>query len=525
VKYDVVVVGAGPAGSAAAISLAELGWSVLLVDRARFPRDKVCGDFLSPRSIRVLQALGCWEAIRSAQRFSIHRSLVHLDGKLISRGPMPDVNDLAPYGLVVPRLVLDEILIRRAAHAGAEVVEGMEATGLSLDPSGITVQARSGRRSTELIGRLVIIAEGARSRLTSGLELVPAAVPNDMFALRAYYTDVASDPGTSAIFFDASYFPGYAWFFPTGDGRANVGMGIVTEVSRRYGINLRERFVRWLERDTGFQDLVGGARIDGRIKGWPLRVFHDSHRNYADRVLVVGDAGRFIDPINGEGIHTALESARIASSVAGEALASGDLSAASLSVYDRRWRTAFDLDLRTSDLIVTVAKNRDLLPLWLLVVRMVAERSMVDGDFASAFGGIMAGVVPSHRGMSPELAARMMTQSPAFWLRNQREVRRALAALWMPSNDNGPATTGARDRVRWASDVWAKSVALSEGLTNAYGVPWPTPPRRGAERPYTADLLARTLDAQLSVHSAVAKHTLAVLDAVLGGGRRSPRRR
>jgi hypothetical protein len=217
--------------------------------------------------------------------------------------------------------------------------------------------------------------------------------------------------------------------------------------------------------------------------GWPLSIYQGTHGNYADRVLVVGDAGRFIDPINGEGIHTALESARIASSVADEALATGDLSAASLRAYERRWRSAFDLDLRTSDLIVTVAKNRALLPLWLLIIRMVAERSMIDPGFAATCGGIMAGVIPSHRGMSPELAVKALIQRPGFWLRHRKEILDALATLLIPGSGGSWSTADTSDPphrpesdVDWAVDVMAKTLKVSQGLTRAYGAPWAVGP-------------------------------------------------
>ena len=250
--YDVVVVGAGPAGSAAAIGMALSGWRVLLVDKATFPRDKVCGDFLSPRSLTALGQLGCWEAVSLAQPYSIRRSVVHLNGELISAGAMPEMAGLPGYGLVIPRMIFDEILFRRAEQAGAKTAERFEVEQISVGAHGVTVSGQSSGRSQSFASRLVIIADGARSQLASSLGVAPRRDGRrDLFALRAYYDGVASDPGTAAIFFDEAYFPGYAWMFPVGGGRANVGMGMVMDVSRRYGINVRERFVHWLAEDPG----------------------------------------------------------------------------------------------------------------------------------------------------------------------------------------------------------------------------------------------------------------------------------
>ena len=484
--HDVVVVGAGPAGSAAAISLAERGWRVLLVDKATFPRDKVCGDFVSPRSLAVLTALGCFDELRRVQPREIRRSMVHLNGDRISSGPMPAVGDLPGFGLVIPRTVLDEIIFRRAAAAGATVVEGFTATGLDVRADRACVHGHGPAGPATLDARLVVVADGARSRLAAGLGVTPVDGQRDLFALRAYYRDVPSAPDTTAIFFDADYFPGYAWVFPTGDGGANVGMGMVMDVSRRYGINLRERFLRWLDHDPGLRDMLGGASRHGKIVGWPLTGYLGDHGNYGDRVLVVGDAGRFIDPINGEGIHTALESARLAATVADEALTTGDARAAALSVYEQRWRAKFDLDLRTSDLLVTVSKNRALMPLWLLVIRMVAQRSTVDRDFAATCGGIMAGVVPSHQGLSFGLAVRAAIHRPDFWLRHQAELRQAWTALLTAGAQRDSGADRAAETMDWLREVTTKSATVSEGLTATYGVPWVAasrPRRRPATPP------------------------------------------
>lgn len=173
---------------------------------------------------------------------------------------------------------------------------------------------------------------------------------------------------------------------------------------------------------------------------------------------------------------TALETDRLAVRTADDALAADDLTNAFLSVYERRWRAAFDLDLRTSDLVVTVVKNGALLPLW-LVLRMIAKRSRTDLEFAVRCSRILAGVVPSHRGMSPDLAVKTMLQPPDFWVRNRIEASEVLAALL--GSPQALATRPGRDLPReyeyaigWALDLMVKTWRVSCGLLDAYGVPW-----------------------------------------------------
>jgi flavin-dependent dehydrogenase len=389
------------------------------------------------------------------------------------------VDKLPGFGTVLPRMALDEILVRRAEQVGAVIVDGFQVETLAVDADGVTVIGADSDQRGRFFGLLVIVADGARSRLAAGPRRAPTSDKRDLFALRAYYEGVRLPSDTAAMFFGQEFFPGYAWIFPIGGGRANVGMGMLQDVSRRYRINLRNCFIKWLAEDPGAQEILGSARLRGRIVGWPLSIYEGAQGNCAERVLVIGDAGRFVDPINGEGIHTALETAGIAARVADEALARRDLSAESLFAYEKKWRAALDLDLSTSNLMVTVVQNRALLPLWSLLMKMVAEKSRGDVDFAARCGGVLAGVVPSHESMAPALAVKTLLQSPDFWIRNSSDVGKALTSVLKvkrgrtPVDGPEPDVTQGRDfDLGWAAEVLMKSWKVSAGLRSKYGVPW-----------------------------------------------------
>lgn len=449
-QYDVLIVGAGPGGSAAAIALAKMGWKVLLLEKAHFPRDKVCGDFISPRSLHILEVLGCKQALEMMQPNRLQGATLYLDGQPITRGLIPQMENLANYGYTCPRIVFDEVIFRQAQASGVETLEECEVKNMILHPHGVILEALHQKIPCSFDGKMVIAADGAHSTIArlllqpggsqkAGHDPIspaqqwgspkrsgdsPSSIErrNDskhtILALRAYFDGVEGDGQTADIFFDQSYFPGYAWIFPMSNGRANVGLGMVMDVYQRYEINLRERFTYWLEHDPVAQARLGHAQLDGRIVGWPLNTYRAEGGNYAERVLLLGDSAHFVDPINGEGIHTALESAFLAAQVANEALFAGDLSAAFLSRYERYWRAAFDLDMRTADWIVTIIKNRSLTAIWLLVLKMIAQKALDDQKYAATCGGILSGVVPTHHSLSPNIIVKTLMHNPSFWLDN-----------------------------------------------------------------------------------------------------------
>ena len=285
--HEVVVVGAGPAGSTAARRLAEGGVRVLLLDKARFPRPKACGGALSPRVLRHAPP-----GIERHFRAQIRRAVF----SYCSARPFEVVAD-RPLGYMVRREEFDHWLVERAAAAGATVREGAWVQGVERDGEGMLLRL-SGER---VRAQVVIGADGANSGVADAV--CPHRHPAPLMALRAEIVGVSS--GEDTVLVDVGRYPGgYAWAFPGGD-RANVGVML----DRAHGRQLEGALARFL----------AGAGLAGRLEGSkmaPVAAFRDGAGDCAaPGVLLVGDAARLTDPFLGEGIYYAMWSGSLAADV------------------------------------------------------------------------------------------------------------------------------------------------------------------------------------------------------------------
>jgi len=302
----VVVVGAGPAGTATAIELAAAGREVLVIDRARFPRDKCCGDGLTAGALRHLDQLGLRPSAVASWQPVAGCSIRSPSGRIV------DLPFVSPglLGAVARRCDLDAALVELARAAGADVLEGHAFQSMRWSPEGVTLRAEG---LEPIAARYVVAADGVWSAVRKAAGLAEPGYLGEWHAFRQYL----HAPGEAArrlwVWFEPELLPGYAWSFPLPGGIANVGFGVRRRPGEPTGA-LAERWRRLVELPHVRATLGEGAVAEAPHKTWPIptRLATAAVVGAGGRVLFVGDAARAGDPLTGEGIGQALETGRMA---------------------------------------------------------------------------------------------------------------------------------------------------------------------------------------------------------------------
>ena len=311
-RFDVAVVGAGPAGSTAALVLARGGARVALVDKATFPRDKACGDLIGPRALALLGSLGL------TPPDGRHVGEMVVVGPTSRRVTLPARagRTYPGHGVVIPRLRFDAWLREEAISAGAKPVHGLVRSARDGQ-----IVLDDGRR---LIADAIVGADGAISRVGRDANLIDSTRVLWGFAQRTYVEQTVDRP--TIVLWDETHrrgFPGYGWVFPGADGSANVGLGLGLQADRSNASRAVTRFDAFCEhlRRIG---LLSGAVGDRRLGGW-LKMGMVGTVAARDRTFLVGDAAGLVNPLQGEGIAPAMTSAALAATaiLAGPGTAAG----------------------------------------------------------------------------------------------------------------------------------------------------------------------------------------------------------
>ena len=389
-EFDVIVVGGGPGGSTCATFLARDGHRVLLLDKASFPRDKVCGDAISGKSAGVLREMGIVDQVEAAPH-AIAEGVVFSGPKgHVVQIPFP--KDIDPTGIknskkynyitagyVARREVYDNILFQHAkAQKTVTALEKADVKDVLLEGrKAVGVRLGDGR---EFRAPLVIGADGALSVVAQKVGAFERDHDHWIGAYRCYYTGVTGMTNDIEIHFVDGLIPGYFWIFPVDNGLANVGSGMIeTDLQKVAKDGKKKQLIAETERIMAehpmFKERFANAKeVSGSKRGWILPL-GSKHRPIAgDGWMLVGDAAALIDPFSGEGIGNAMVSGRLAAATATKALAARDVSKAALAPYEAAVRAELDRELQMSYKLQKLGRHT-----WLLnfVLRRAAKSQRV----------------------------------------------------------------------------------------------------------------------------------------------------
>ncbi len=349
--HDVVIVGAGPAGASCGFWLADAGWDVAIVEKKEFPREKTCGDGLTPRAVRQLADMGLEDALASSHRYTGLRAFGF--GRSVEM-QWPEHPNFPGYGYTITRHDLDGLVAAHAAAAGATLLQGTEVMAPIVEEaaapaanlpilSGVDVKEKGETRTRPIKARYVVVADGSNSRMgrmlgTSRRRELPMGM-----ALRGYYRSERHDDPFIESHLDirdpeSNVVPGYGWIFPMGDGRVNVGVGLLSTEQRWKGLNtthLMDTFVGYAPESWG----LSPETCLGPPTGGKLPMGLSVGPRAGGNVLIAGDASGAINPFNGEGIAYGYETGRLAAATLGHALTGAGPSA--LAEYDRELTAAY----------------------------------------------------------------------------------------------------------------------------------------------------------------------------------------
>lgn len=346
-RFDVAVIGGGPAGSSTAISLARKGLSVIVFDKHLFPREKLCGDFLSPLTLPLLERLGVTEEILSLEPHRITAFRISSPSGTGVTCPLSSQMGRPLFGWAIGRLHLDNILLRQAAKEGSVIRTGCRLLSIEREDDTWSITVRNRTSDERWRAALLVGADGRNSRVAHRLGLTDRREKlGDAVALQLHLQGAKGIGNEVQI----HLFPGgYAGLVNLGGGITNLCLATGrTQVKK--GISVGALFEDCLYRNPSLRETLERADVVGNIRS-AYPVYFPPRRSYGSGFLLVGDAARVTEPVTGEGVYFALKAGELAAEAAGLAFSRGDLSARQLCAYDRECRKAFSRRQRMNRVI------------------------------------------------------------------------------------------------------------------------------------------------------------------------------
>lgn len=342
VQFDIIICGAGPAGTAAALALRGSGLRVAIIDKATFPRDKVCGDAIPGRAIKNLHQIDPQyaEAFREQAPALITQSTaLYYKGREISFNWVGEAYTCA-------RLHFDDFLFTQVGETTRTTIHSnTHITSVKPTGNGFSLSAKDG---STFSCRMLIGADGAQSVTAKTLARRTIDRSNHVGSVRAYYSGITGlDPNTTEVYFDRRYLPSYLWIFPLPGNTANVGFGMLSSEIARRRVDLKKLFYEFIESTPALRHRLGAATAISPLEGFGLPLGAKKLTISGDGFILAGDAASLIDPISGDGIGNAVLSGRLAAEQAVKCFQQNNFTSSFIGQYDDLLRKAIGKELRT----------------------------------------------------------------------------------------------------------------------------------------------------------------------------------
>jgi len=395
--YDVIIVGGGPSGAAAALYAHRKGLSTLLLDKDSFPRDKICGDALSGKSVTILEELDLLDGVSELPGAFIQSVVfgsptykqVNIDFKR-------NIVENTPSGFVIRREIFDNFMFQEAKKAATTTVENFIVKDVLSENgrlTGVSGKNTATGESVEYTGKIILGADGFNSLIARKTGLYEHDPEHWVVALRQYYKDVKGLTDQIELHYIDEVLPGYFWVFPLENGYANVGIGMLHKYIKDRNVDLKEALKHAIESDA-FRERFTDAEPMENPMGWNLPVGSKHRKIYGNGFMLLGDAASLIDPFTGEGIGNAMYSAKYAIEVADEAIKTGDFTEDFIAKYDERlWAEVGD-ELQVSYKLQKLGKIRPLL-------NFVINKAARSDEVSNIIAGMLANEVPRKKLANP----------------------------------------------------------------------------------------------------------------------------
>lgn len=437
----------------------------------------MCGDYVEPRGLAILREMGCLETLEARAPLPITDSSTYVDGVARYRGPIPFYGRderTPPHGYIVPRDDLDAVMLDAAEAAGATVHQETGVGGVRVDRSGVEIEARRNGRTVRYRAALVAGADGVNSVVATAAGILSDDERHVAVARRAYATGMDTDVGEAMFWFDRSLFPGYGWAFPMSGGRVNVGIGILAETRRRQDVAIPALFEAFVERLRASGPPYERLELCSTPIGGIVKTYGGAGQRHFERGVLIGDAGSFVDPMTGEGITPAMESAFLAAPILLDALHSGAFGAGRLAAYDRDARAYFDPSMRFLVACATTLRNPHLAGPWLDGLARGCELAQADPTFAREASAYFGGEDLRPSGVLTAMAAAVLRDVILAWPRTVSSLAgrsRGTSLTDLVAWQSAWARSLLADPIwhlRWAMEVQRKWVALmADGMASS----------------------------------------------------------